>query len=149
MEMVRNSGTMSDGPKPQNHPTLQPTASIPQLPLKLAVLPPSTVPIGRFPPPSTAQPSPLSVLPHPLYFLSIKSRKGEEVWRRGGSRNIPESLEMLRKTKVSRQPWIGVPVRANEWPSGGHVRAGHPLLRSRKLLINVLEFQFPEVRKPL
>ena len=104
IEKPRNSGTMSDGPKPQNHPTLQPTASIPQLPLKLAVLPPSTVPIGRFPPPSTAQPTPLSVLPHPLYFLSIKSRKGEEVWRRGGSRNIPESLKMLRKTKVSRQP---------------------------------------------
>ena len=140
---------MSDGPKPQNHPTLQPTASIPQLPLKLAVLPPSTVPIGRLPPPSTAQSSPLSVLPHPLYFLSIKSRKGEEVWRRGGSRNIPESLKMLRKTKVSRQPWIWGPGR----PMWGHLAPHVPLaisqLRSRKQLINVLEFQFPEVQKPL
>ena len=33
----------------------------------------------------------LSILRHPLYFLSIKSRKGEEVWRRGGSKNIREN----------------------------------------------------------
>ena len=39
----------------------------------------------------------LSILRHPLYFLSIKSREGEEVWRRGGVPEYPKTLKCLGK----------------------------------------------------
>ena len=91
----------------------------------------------------------LSISPQPPYFLSIKSRKGEEVWRRGGVPEYPKTLKMLRKTKGSRQRWVG--------RSGGSIYyhpPPHPALaispfRIPKYMKNVLVFQLSEVRKPL
>ena len=87
----------------------------------------------------------LSISPQPPYFLSIKSRKGEEVWRRGGVPEYPKTLKMLRKTKGSRQRWIG----RSGGPSTPPSDPRHFAIPHTKIDENVPVFQLSEVRKPL